>query len=119
MSVTSSSKVFTAGPKLDRHRGLGYEVASLRTQDVDAKHAVGFLVRKDLHLPRRIAKSVGADLVSLDTDGNAMEFTGIARSYGVGGIFPYEVKAGNDLFKLREQYPDFVLFGWLEKESVN
>jgi len=65
------------------------------------------------------ARANGADIVSVDTDGNAMEFTGLARSYGVNAIYPYEVKAGNDLFKLREQYPDFILLGWLEKETVN
>ncbi len=65
------------------------------------------------------AHANGADLVAVDTDGNAMEFTGVAKAHGVTGIYPYEVKAGNDLFALREQYPDFVLFGWLEKEVVN
>ncbi|MBP8953605.1 MAG: hypothetical protein KBI47_14520 [Armatimonadetes bacterium] len=60
-----------------------------------------------------------ADLVAVDTDGNAMEFTALAVSYGVNGMYPYEVKAGNDLFALRQRHPDFVLFGWLEKESVN
>ena len=65
------------------------------------------------------AKAAGADLVAIDTDGNAMEFTGVAHSYGVNAIFPYEVKAGNDLFELRERYRDFVFFGWLEKEVVN
>ena len=65
------------------------------------------------------ARAAGADVVSVDTDGNAMEFTGIARDCGVNAIYPYEVKAGNDLFELREKYPDFLLFGWLEKETVN
>jgi len=65
------------------------------------------------------ARANGADIVSVDTDGNAMEYTGLARSYGVNAIYPYEVKAGNDLFELREQYPDFILLGWLEKETVN
>ncbi|NSW57548.1 MAG: hypothetical protein HPY44_16180 [Armatimonadetes bacterium] len=65
------------------------------------------------------AHANGADLVAVDTDGNAMEFTGVAASYGVNGMYPYEVKAGNDLFALRQRHPDFVLFGWLEKESVN
>ena len=65
------------------------------------------------------ARANGATVVAVDTDGNAMEFTGIAESYGVNAIYPYEVKAGNDLFQLREQLPDFLLFGWLEKEVVN
>lgn len=61
----------------------------------------------------------GAELVAIDTDGNAMEFTGVAASCGVNAIYPFEVKAGNDLFMLREKHPEFVFFGWLEKESVN
>lgn len=65
------------------------------------------------------ARSNGADVVSVDTDGNAMEFTGVAESYGVNAIYPYEVKAGNDLFKLRKLHPNFIFLGWLEKETVN
>jgi len=29
------------------------------------------------------------------------------------------VKAGNDLFALRQRHPNFILMGWLEKEVVN
>ena len=43
----------------------------------------------------------------------------MAAGYGVNAIFPWEVKAGNDLFALRRRYPEFVFFGWLEKECVN
>lgn len=65
------------------------------------------------------AHANGVDIVAIDTDGNAMEFTSVAARYGVNAIYPYEVKAGNDLFALRERHPDFVFFGWLEKETVN
>jgi len=65
------------------------------------------------------ARASGADVVAVDTDGNAMEFTALAESYGVNAIYPYEVKAGNDLFALRERHPEFLFFGWLEKETVN
>ncbi len=65
------------------------------------------------------ARANGAVLVAVDTDGNAMEYAGVAESYGVNAIFPFEVKAGNDLFALRERHPAMVLFGWLEKECVN
>lgn len=61
----------------------------------------------------------GAVVVGVDTDGNAMEFASVARKYGVNAIWPFEVKAGNDLFALRKKHPDFILFGWLEKEVVN
>jgi uroporphyrinogen decarboxylase len=65
------------------------------------------------------ARAAGVPVVAVDTDGNAMEFTGIIRECGVNAIYPYEVKAGNDLFELRRLYPDFILFGGLEKETVN
>ncbi len=65
------------------------------------------------------ARASGAEVVAVDTDGNAMEFTALAASYGVNAIYPYEVKAGNDLFALREALPRFLFLGWLEKETVN
>ena len=65
------------------------------------------------------AKANGATLVAVDTDGNAMEYAGLAVEFGVDALFPFEVKAGNDLFHLREQFPELVCFGWLEKECVN
>jgi len=65
------------------------------------------------------AFSNDATMVALDTDGNAMEFVSLIRKYGVNAIFPFEVKAGNDLFAIREKHPDFVLFGGLEKEVIN
>lgn len=65
------------------------------------------------------ARACGVPVVAVDTDGNAMEFTSVAASYGVDAIYPYEVKAGNDLFALRRTHPRFLLFGWLEKEVVN
>ena len=65
------------------------------------------------------AHSCDVQLIAVDTDGNLMEFAEVATSYGVNGLFPCEVKAGNDLFELRQRFPELVLFGWLEKETVN
>ena len=65
------------------------------------------------------ARASGAAVVAVDSDGNVMEFARLARSYGVNALYPCEVKAGNDLFALREQLPDMVLLGWLEKEVIN
>jgi len=65
------------------------------------------------------ARTNGVDVITVDTDGNAMEFTGVAASYGVNAIYPFEVKAGNDLFALRAPHPQFLFFGWLEKATVN
>jgi len=65
------------------------------------------------------ASANGVDMVAVDSDGNIMEATGVLSNYGVNGLFPCEVKAGNDLFALREKYPEFIFSGWLEKEVLN
>lgn len=59
------------------------------------------------------------DLFAVDSDGLITQFADLAVSYGVNGLFPCEVKAGNDLFLLRERYPQLVLCGGLEKETIN
>ena len=66
-----------------------------------------------------VAKAVGASIVAVDTDGDATELVPLLEACGVNAIYPFEVKAGNDLFALREAHPEFVMFGWLEKEVVN
>ncbi len=58
-------------------------------------------------------------VVCVDTDGNAMEFVDVVAECGVDGVHPFEVKTGNDLFELRRRPPEFLLFGWLEKETIN
>jgi len=67
----------------------------------------------------QIARDCGVDMVAIDTDGNAMELVPLVEACGVNAIYPFEVKAGNDLFSLRKQHPGFILMGWLEKEVVN
>ena len=67
----------------------------------------------------QIARDCGVDMVAIDTDGNAMELVPLVEACGVNAIYPFEVKAGNDLFALRERHPRFILMGWLEKEVVN
>jgi hypothetical protein len=47
------------------------------------------------------------------------EFVDMVEPCGVNAIYPCEVKAGNDLFALRERHPEFIFLGWLEKECVN
>ena len=66
-----------------------------------------------------IARDCGVDMVVIDTDGNAMELVPLLEECGVNAVCPFEVKAGNDLFALRERHPNFILMGWLEKEVVN
>jgi hypothetical protein len=66
-----------------------------------------------------VARDCGVSMLAIDTDGNAMQFVPLVESTGVNALFPFEAKAGNDLFALRARHPDFILMGWLEKEVVN
>ena len=58
-------------------------------------------------------------MVTVDSDGNVMELVPLLDKYGINCLHPFEAKGNNDLFKLREEYPEFILMGWLEKEVVN
>ena len=71
--------------------------------------------RKVAHLK----EAVGADMLTVDCDGNVMELVAWLEACGLNCLYPFEVKAGNDLFALRERHPEFILMGWLEKECVN
>ena len=64
-------------------------------------------------------RSLGVPLVAMDNDGNANDFVALLEECGVNGMYPFEPKAGNDLFEIRRRHPEFVLFGWLEKELAN
>jgi len=66
-----------------------------------------------------VARDCGVDMVAIDTDGNAMGLVPLVEACGVNAIHPFEVKAGNDLLRLRARHRNFILMGWLEKEVVN
>ena len=65
------------------------------------------------------ARSCGCPVIAMDNDGNANEFVALLEECGVNAMYPFEAKAGNDLFTIRKNHPAFILFGWLEKEAVN
>lgn len=65
------------------------------------------------------AHEQGVDLVIVDSDGNVNELVPLLASFKVNGLFPFEAKGNNDLFGMRKALPEFVLMGWLEKETVN
>ena len=66
-----------------------------------------------------VARDCGAEMATVDCDGNVMELVDLLAECGLNALYPSEVKAGNDLFELRRRHPEFILMGWLEKESVN
>ncbi len=66
-----------------------------------------------------VARDCAAEMATVDCDGNVMELVDLLAECGLNALYPFEVKAGNDLFELRRRHGEFILMGWLEKESVN
>lgn len=64
-------------------------------------------------------KRSGAAVFAVDTDGFAEQFAGVAAEAGVNAFFPWEVKAGNDLPRVRRAHPGLLIMGALEKECLN
>ncbi len=65
------------------------------------------------------ARACGVPVMTVDSDGCAMQLAPLLVECGLNSLYPFEVHGNNDLFALREQLPEFVMFGWLEKEVVN
>lgn len=65
------------------------------------------------------ARSCGVPVLTVDSDGCAMELVPLLVECGFNSLYPFEVKGNNDLFDLRERFPEMVMFGWLEKEVIN
>jgi len=66
-----------------------------------------------------LAAACDADMTTVDSDGNVMDLVPLLAECGVNSLHPFEVKANNDMFKLRADFPEFILMGGLEKECVN
>jgi uroporphyrinogen decarboxylase len=60
----------------------------------------------------------GVDVIFVDSDGYVHELIPLWIEGGVNGTWPLEIAAGNDLIKLRREYPDFILSGGIDKMAV-
>jgi uroporphyrinogen decarboxylase len=63
-------------------------------------------------------KSRGCDIILVDTDGNCWELIPGFLKAGVTGISPYEVNAGMDIVKVRETFPELMMYGGLNKVAI-
>ncbi len=64
------------------------------------------------------ARERNVRIVSVDTDGNCDLLVPILMEHGVNMMFPFEVQAGNDIEKLRRQYPELGIVGGLDKRAL-
>ena len=64
-------------------------------------------------------RSRGVDIIFVDSDGNCDELIPLYLESGINGIYPLEVKAGNDPVDVRKKYgKDLFFFGGIEKEVL-
>ncbi len=58
----------------------------------------------------------GIDVIFTDTDGNIEDLIPLWMEIGMNAIFPVEIKPGNDVVQLREEYgPDLLILGGFDK----
>ena len=66
-----------------------------------------------------VVKQNGVTAFLLDCDGFVEPALPQLMQSGVNAVFPWEVKSGNDLYRVRENHPELILFGGVEKECAN
>jgi uroporphyrinogen decarboxylase len=63
-------------------------------------------------------RSHGIRLVLLDSDGDVTQLIPLFAEVGVDGLLPFEVAAGMDVRRVREQYPRLRILGGLDKRVL-
>ena len=63
-------------------------------------------------------KQMGAKWVLVDTDGNMSQLIPLFLEAGVDGLLPFEVAAGMDVCKIREEFPELRILGGIDKRKM-
>jgi len=63
-------------------------------------------------------KSRGIRILQVDSDGNVRDLIRVLKEVGINGMHPFERAAGNDLLALREEHPDFLMIGGVDKRVI-
>lgn len=64
------------------------------------------------------AKDIGIDIILTDSDGYVEDLLPLIIETGVTGMYPFERAAGNDMLRIRKNYPDFQLIGGIDKRVL-
>jgi len=57
-------------------------------------------------------------IISLDTDGDCSQLIPLFLEGGINMLLPFEVAAGNDVIKIRKQYPKLCIVGGIDKREI-
>ena len=64
------------------------------------------------------ARENGIEHFGVDTDGDCTLVIPLFREAGVDFLWPFEVQAGMDILKVREEHPDLAIWGGLDKRKL-
>jgi len=64
------------------------------------------------------AKEAGIDIILTDSDGYVEDLIPLIVETGVTGMYPFERAAGNDMLRIRKNFPDFQLMGGIDKRVL-
>lgn len=64
------------------------------------------------------AKDTGIDIIITDSDGYVEDLIPLIVETGVTGMYPFERASGNDLLRIRKNFPDFQLIGGFDKRVL-
>ena len=67
---------------------------------------------------RKFADGHGIHTVMLDTDGNVDDLIEVYMDGGINALMPFEVRAGSDIVKYREKYPNLCIMGGIDKIEI-
>ena len=63
-------------------------------------------------------KSKGINSFIVDTDGNVSGLIPLFIEAGVNGMYPFEQQASNDIIEIRKKYPNLVMLGGFDKNTL-
>jgi uroporphyrinogen decarboxylase len=66
-----------------------------------------------------IFKGMGVHNFMIDCDGNVDMLLDLFNEIGINMMDPFEQAAGNDIIKIRDRYPELVIWGGIDKRVLN
>ena len=92
---------------------MAYKGGSL----ISPRHFRQFLLPQYKRVTRFFKKN-GVKTIMVDTDGDVRELIPLFIEGEVDGIYPFEVAAGMDVREIREEYPELILLGGIDKRAM-
>lgn len=84
---------------------------------ISPAHFREFLTPRYIKLVNHV-KDLGIDIVLTDSDGYVEELIPLIVETGITGMYPFERAAGNDLLRIRKNFPEFQILGGVDKRIL-